>query len=159
MLRFAARDVQQDDIVEALVDDFTLGHYDFSPVLWADAYTLSAASGGAVNFSLDAGATNGNRPYLLLGSLSGTEPGTPLPGGAVLPLNWDIFTSWIAGSLTLPLFTNFTGVLDGEGTALATLDTLGPLDPGMVGMKMYFAYLLTPLPFFTSNALTIRVGL
>jgi hypothetical protein len=39
--------------------------------LWADTYMLSE-SGGTVNFSIDAGAINGHRNYIVLGSVSGT---------------------------------------------------------------------------------------
>ena len=36
----------------------------------------------------------------------------------------------------------FHSVLDGSGTATATLNTGGPLPPSTVGLVMYFAYLL-----------------
>ena len=68
----------------------------YIPPLTTDTNTLSEATGGTINFTLDAGAWNANRNYLLLGSISGDEPGTPLPGGmATLPLNWDVLTNLI----------------------------------------------------------------
>ena len=40
------------------------------------------------------GAPNrGGFEYFLLGSASGTTPGLPLPGGVVLPLNFDTVSS------------------------------------------------------------------
>jgi hypothetical protein len=61
--------------------------------LEADAFTLPELTGGTVHFSLDAGAANGGRNYIILGSYTGNAPGFPLPGGmAVLPINNDYFT-------------------------------------------------------------------
>ena len=93
-------------------------------------------AGGTVDFTLWADRTNGNRNYFLLGSVSGTAPGTPLPGGsATLPLNWDLFTMLVFQLANTPVFANFQGTLDTEGNATATMDTLGPLPPGLVGAK------------------------
>ncbi|MCD4726763.1 MAG: VCBS repeat-containing protein, partial [Pirellulales bacterium] len=72
--------------------DFTIIGED--PSLEADTGTIPAA-GGSVNFSLNAGGGNKNRIYLLAGSVSGTSPGTLLPGGlATIPLNRDWFTDF-----------------------------------------------------------------
>jgi len=54
--------------------------------LLADTYAVHEYI-GVVHFDLDAGVENAGRTYFLLGSLSGTSPGIPLPGGqATLPL-------------------------------------------------------------------------
>ncbi len=108
-----------------------------------DNDTISAAAGGAVNFHVDAGPQNAGRSYFLLGSVSGAKPGFPLPGGhAVLPVEWDIFTGIVLQMANTPMFSGFEGVLDGTGSASATLDTLGPVDPVMEGFVLYFAYAL-----------------
>jgi hypothetical protein len=110
-----------------------------------------------VNFYLTAGISNANRYFGLLGSVSGTDPGTPLPGGlATLPINWDWFTDLminlgVSGHPHFPLFGN----LDGDGNAQATL-TL----PGMLlhpeDITMSFAYCLEGPPWdFASNAVDI----
>jgi hypothetical protein len=106
-----------------------------------DVATLSATSGGTVNFQLHAGSSQGGRLYLLLGSFTGTEPGIPLPGGAVLPLVRDSFTNLILGNLNTPAFADFLGILDAEGSGSASWST-GPLGSSVVGLTLNFAYAL-----------------
>ncbi|MEW6743257.1 MAG: C25 family cysteine peptidase [Planctomycetota bacterium] len=96
--RFSVNDNPDDNVVEATLDDFTVGRLKRKPSLLADAYSISAATGGAVHMSLEAGAANSNRTYLVLGSVTGTSPGFDLPGGTHVPLNWDVFTTLIVTS-------------------------------------------------------------
>jgi hypothetical protein len=153
-MRLIAKDNPNDDIVEALIDDLKVERFVYDPALWADTYAIAVSAGAAVDFSLDAGATHALRTYLLLGSLSGTEPGYVLPGGEVLPLNWDVLTDTILLLLGTPWCSNFMGDLDVDGKAGASLNT-GPLDPGLVGVTAHFAFLLG-MPFdFTSNAIAV----
>ena len=56
--------------------------------LVADEHELSLSAGGVQTMDLDADASLSNRFYLFLGSLSGTQPGTP-SGSLVVPLNFD----------------------------------------------------------------------
>ncbi len=157
-MRFQSTDNPNNSVTESGLDAFKIRRIDYDPSLWADNYTLLASTGGTVGFSLDAGASNGNRKYLLLGSVTGTSPGLPLPGGQVLPIEWDILTNIIMMSLYgSPVFVDFTGTVNGAGQANATLDTLGPLDPGMIGIDIYFAYLLTKNPFYASNFMTLHI--
>jgi hypothetical protein len=141
-IRFSASDNPDDDIVEALVDDFQVRRLELDPTLWADGYSASVASAVVVGFTLDAGAENGNRPYLLLGSLSGTSPGFVLPDGAVLPLNWDVLTDVIMLCLGTPICKDFLGALDADGKAAAELNTFQPVDPVLIGSIAHFAYCL-----------------
>lgn len=121
-----------------------------------DCYALYASTGGTVNFGLDAGSGNANRNYLVAGSVSGTEPGIPLPGGlATLPLNWDVFTNIVIGLLNSPVFNKFMGSLDAFGTATAQLNT-GPVPPEAVGLRMYFAFCLSSPFDYASNPVEIR---
>jgi hypothetical protein len=125
--------------------------------LSASIDTISATVGGVAAFSLKAGPSNGNRNYIILGSVTGTAPGTPLPGGQVtLPLNWDVFTNLIIDLLNSPIFSNFMGKLDGTGSANAVFDTLGPI-PGAAGITMQFAYALNNPWNFASNSVAIDV--
>jgi hypothetical protein len=117
--------------------------------------TLSSTVGGAVALSLDAGAQNAGRTYVLFGSMTGTSPGVPLPGGATLPLNWDAFTDIALSLVNTPVFTAFAGQLDGEGRATATLDTLGPA-PVALGLTLHFAYGLHGPWNFASNPVAVR---
>ena len=124
--------------------------------LSANVYSIPESTGGTVHFQLEASVLNANRKYLLLGSVTGFDPGIPLPGGkAVLPINWDLFTDIILNLMNKPVFTNFMGVLDATGSATAQMN-LGPI-PGTAGITLYFAYALN-LPWdFASNPVEIEI--
>jgi hypothetical protein len=129
----------------------------YDPILGSDVSTVSERNGGTVNFTLDAGASNASRNYIILGGITGTSPGTPLPGGlATLPLNWDIFSNLVIEMLNTPLFTDFMGTLDGngEGTAQGNFPSL---PAGTKGLVMHFAFALNNPWDFVSNALPIEV--
>ena len=118
---------------------------------------IPESTGGDAEFLLLAGSGNAYRNYLILGSVTGTDPGTPLPGGmAVLPLNWDIFTNLVVDLLNTPICSNFMGTLDGSGSAMATFDTLSPI-PGTAGITMHFAYALNNPLDFVSNPVGIQI--
>ena len=91
-----------------------------------------------------------------MGSVSGTHPGTLLPGGATLPLNWDGFTNLVLGLINSNLFDNFMGTLDANGQAVAKINT-GPIPSGFIGLKMYYAYTLYTAYDFVSNPVVIEV--
>jgi hypothetical protein len=125
--------------------------------LWLDGDALSAATGGSIGFFLDAGTAYAGREYLLLGSLSGTSPGTPLPGGGRLAINYDPFTTFILIHIHNPIFTSFLGYLDPNGRALATLNVGGPI-PLTPGTLLHFAY-TTAGPFdFQSNPQGVTIN-
>jgi len=126
------------------------------PTLISDNASISAAVGGTANFDLMAGFANANREYLVLGSISGTDPGLPLPGGdCVLPINWDTFTSFMLGLLNTGVFQNFVGTLDNQGEASAQLN-LSPVPAS--GFTMHYAYLLKGAPWdFVSNSIAIDI--
>lgn len=137
---------------DGLITEFT-GSLD----LEADLYEIPESTGGTVHFTLDAGVDNANRNYLLLGGLTGTSPGTLLPGGyATLPINWDDFTEYVVlPNLNTPLFMNFLGTLDGNGQALAQLNA--PPVPGFAGIIMHYAYCCNNPFDFVSNPLKIEI--
>lgn len=125
-------------------------------VLSCNAYSISEATGAAISFTLDAGASNGNRKYVILGSLSGFEPGTALPGGsAVLPLNWDWFTDFVFSQANSALFVNFLGWLNANGQATAQFNC--PPLPGYAGTLLHFAYCCNNPFNFASNPVTIKL--
>lgn len=130
--------------------------YADNPTLTTDVTGMSGATGGTTNFFLTAGAANAGRTYILLGSVTGTEPGWPLPGGmAVLPLNWDIFTNYVFLLSNTPVFPNFQGTLDTEGTATAQFN-LAPITLTST-VTTYFAYALSAPWNFVSNPVVINV--
>lgn len=128
------------------------------PCLYVEPAYVYASNGGASDFILCAGTANAKREYFLLGSMSGTAPGIPLPGGkAVLPLNWDVFTGIVIQCINSSMFLNFMGILDDTGTAKAQFDTLGPLPPEMIGMVMYYAYALNKPWNYASTPVEIGI--
>ncbi|MDY6954804.1 MAG: hypothetical protein SWE60_25155, partial [Thermodesulfobacteriota bacterium] len=132
--------------------------------LLVDSDTLPA-SGGIINYSVSAGVENANRNYYLLGSVTGTEPGLPLPGGMVtLPLVWDPLTDLMLNLANSPALPNWRGVLDASGQAIPgpQLNTWGPVPPTAVGTTIYAAYLLYYIPSyypydFVSNPVSFEI--
>lgn len=122
-----------DDAASAVPDNFS-----------ADTYTLPEA-GGTVNLGLYAGKhggpTNRARNYLIVGGLSGTSPGFALPGGLMLPINWDVFSDIVLGLANSAVFPNFIGKTLGDGSATAQINAPA-LPPGSAGLVLYFAYCL-----------------
>jgi hypothetical protein len=124
--------------------------------LWSDTSTIPAGTGGSANLTLAAGMCEAFRNYILVGSLSGTSPGTHLPGGMVtLPINWDKFTGLVILLANSPIFTNFLGTLSETGSGEASLNL--PPVPDLVGLTMYYAYGLG-LPWdFASNYVSVLI--
>lgn len=128
-----------------------------SGYLYCDAYTLSEGTGGVINFTLDATAVHGNRNYLILGTMSGTKPGHPLPGGYVtMPLNFDDFTFLVFQLKNGPFLPGFMGILNPSGRGWAQLNTLGPI-PGLAGTVIHFGYALNPPWDFVSNPISVEI--
>lgn len=101
--------------------------------------TLSVAAGGVQSLDIAMGSSHASELYYLLGSTSGTTPGTYAGDGVTVPLNLDsYFLHTLANPNTAPL-TNSVGSLDANGQATA-LFTLPPaLDPALVGMTVHHA--------------------
>ncbi|MHC4942720.1 MAG: NosD domain-containing protein [Planctomycetota bacterium] len=163
---YEGEDADGDGIGDApheIPDGSSLDRYPFmeplSLTLFADTTSLPAGSGGSVNFTLNAGEEYGSRAYVILGTISGTLPGTPLPGGqAVLPVNWDLFTDNVLLLCNSPVFENFHGILDGAGAGWARIDTQTPLDPAFVGITMEYAFCIIGWPWdFASNPVSIAI--
>lgn len=141
---------QQDVFVSKLDGDLSA-----NPFLMADAGGFPASTGGTINFVLTAGEDHAGRTYLLLGGVSGTFPGTTLPGGLVLPLNWDAFTNLVLAYCNTTLFFDFLGNLDAKGTGKARLNA--PPAPGLTGTVMHYAYCLNKPFDFTSNPVAVEI--
>jgi len=156
-VRFSAQDQPNDDIVEAGVDDFGVERLDYSPSIWAGSYSFSASVGCNIDMYLDAGPDYAGRRYIIGGSASGARPGTPLPGGAVIPLNRDALTEIILANLNGLVFQKFRGTLDENGRAIATLNIPGQIDPGFAGKTVTFAFTLTGGFDFVSNPMFVEI--
>ncbi|MFH1998489.1 MAG: hypothetical protein ABIK28_02360 [Planctomycetota bacterium] len=102
---------------------------------------LFESMSATLHLELDAGKVHAFRTYVILGSATGMDPGTKLPGGsATLPLNWDSFTDLVVSLLNTTVFYNFYGKLDDYGTAEALINA--PKLPGLAGTRLHFAYCL-----------------
>jgi hypothetical protein len=148
---------RNDEVPDAGMVDigFHYGPFTFPP-LQTDLFRMPEGSGGTACFLLLAGIENANRNYLLLGSVSGTDPGTPLPGQkAILPLNWDPFTDFVLALINSSLFMNFLGSLDYNGSASAQLNA--PPLPGLAGITMSYAFALNNPWDFVSNPVAIEI--
>jgi len=121
-----------------------------------DEDEISAASGGVVNFTMAPGAIYSGSLYLLLGSVTGTSPGTPLKGGVVLPINFDLYTQMVLAYLNSSLFDKFSGVIDSNGFATAAF-TSSPLPASAIGLKMYYAFAVKYNPWYASNAVEVTI--
>jgi parallel beta-helix repeat protein len=112
--------------------------------LWADDFFIPLSGGATITFKIHAGRPEAERAYILLAGISGTQPGTLLPGGlATLPLNWDFMTDLVLAYLNTSLFDQFMGTLDAESNAEAHL-VLPPLEARSLEALggMHFAYTL-----------------
>ncbi len=145
----------------AVVSGTTVYFYDLATIptdpLEADKEELNCWEGGEVTFSLDAGDEHAGRLFALFGSLSGSTPGTVLPGGEVLPINWDGFTGHllrlaISGHPWVP----FIGNLDGDGKAEAVL-TVPPNSPFPGNLPATFAFCLAQPFDFVSNPVEVML--
>lgn len=119
--------------------------------------TLSRTTHNTVTFYLDSGSRYAGRDYLLLGTMSGTSPGTFDPAtGLTLPLNWDPFTGFVYMYANSQWFQNFLGTLDSNGRAAAVLDPAGlPLPP--VGQWLHFTYMLLNPADLVSSPVGIQI--
>lgn len=122
------------------------------------AQTISAATGGRIDFAIHAGPNLGGRSYLLVGSASGTEPGTTLPNGLLVPLNRDNFTDFTLANANSAFLPGSSGTLDAQGNAAAAIDSLGPINPAFIGATFYFSVVIdTANPAFASPPTGVRV--
>jgi len=156
-VRFSAQDQPNNSITEAGVDDFMIEQILYDPSFWAEAYTIVASTGCVLDLSLDAGAAYANRDYTVLAGMSGHLPGFTMPGGVVLPVNWDSFSNMVYTNLNNPYFVDWRGQLDGQGAGTATLNSNGSVPAQYVGQTMTIAYGLHVGYDFASNPIFIEI--
>ncbi|MFN3241717.1 MAG: PQQ-dependent sugar dehydrogenase [Planctomycetota bacterium] len=140
-------------------DDFDAnGVLDVCDPLQASTDQASVAQIGQVDFTLRAGIDEAGQNYQLLGSMTGTAPGTQF-GNVLLPLNsqndpWFALTQAVFSPVILQ---NTIGVLDANGEATATL--VVPQLASLLGLQFSHAYLVTDnqtlQPRFASNAVPL----
>ena len=108
--------------------------------LSVDHLTLSVSDGGLQTLFLDAGEEHAGKLFRVLGSVSGTSPGTPLLN-AVLPLNQDFYFDFtLAHPNTLPL-EHSIGFLDApSGTDTAGFRVLPNSPPSYAFLTLHHAF-------------------
>lgn len=103
--------------------------------------TYSAADGDPIPLIVDRGAADAGASYRILGSLSGTQPGT-LVGGVMVPLNRDrVFDFTLGWGGGVP-FTGNAGALDGGGRAEAVFAPRPGALTAFVGSTLSFSALI-----------------
>ncbi len=118
--------------------------------------TFHCHSADSVWFKLDAGPDFAGDPYVVVGTASGTSPGTWLLGVHV-PINNDPFAkkTWLYANT--PSLWNFKGLLDSQGQGYARVVTSAPIDPGLIDTVFHFGFFLGPNVQFVSNAAPILI--
>lgn len=107
--------------------------------------SVTAAGNVPQNFSIDCAPANANQIYILIGSLSGTRPGTPFPPISI-PLNLDAWLDVSIGFANTAIYTNTLGLLDANGRANCSF-TLPPGVPSAAGLLLHHSAVV--LDFFT----------
>lgn len=121
--------LMQQDVIP-LVDPGVRGALTFSPLGFGQVQALT----------MDGGTDSAGAPYLVIGSTSGTSPGTHV-AGFDLPLNFDGYTRLTLSRATDGLLENGSGLLDAEGRAQASFGV--PLDAplSLIGTEVTHAFL------------------
>ncbi len=99
---------------------------------------ISITSGRLVTMTLEAGAANANKKYIVLGSW-GCMPGMNVDGH-MLYLESDWLFNYTKSNFNNTMFQNTFGVLNGQGKAIARFLTFGPLNSSYLGQNIFFSY-------------------
>ncbi|MCB9881939.1 MAG: DUF1028 domain-containing protein [Planctomycetes bacterium] len=131
--------------------------YDPVPALDVTPTTISASTGNPVIYRLFGTSSRADRPYVLVLSVSGTQPGTVLMPGFTLPLNWDDATIVSVENANTPFFTNSIGRLDLRGRNLAGLfPPPGAFVPA-IGTPLAAAWFTFDPVDFVSNPVVVTI--
>jgi len=151
--------IWEGDYVSTVYDmwEVDAGHGSVPHTLIQYGAAISEASGGIVDFKLEAGNVNGDRNYMIFGTVTGIFPGIKLKKPTILPINWDIFTTYVVLYANTGPFVNFFGKLIKSGEGKAQLSMKGPLPKGAAGLLMNFAYALNKPLNFASNPVVVRI--
>ncbi len=118
---------------------------------------VSASAGASVPVWLDLGPTRAGSMHLVLGTSSGTAPGSTFQG-VHLPLNRDRFLNASYLRTIGGPFIGTAGVLDANGRALARFEPPpGWLAP-LIGRRVDWAAYVSGSPAIATNAVGLDVG-
>ncbi|MFT4709909.1 MAG: hypothetical protein ACI9D0_002202 [Bacteroidia bacterium] len=153
------------DTIEVTVDDGTVQATLYPPLkfsidpaseLHAGEKAISAAAAIEVPFTINFGAWNAGSAYILLASMTGTSPGTPV-GAQVLPLNWDQLSIYTLNHPGAPILPGSFGVLDASGRATAHLKAPAGLLSAFVGLHLDWAAVALTQPESISTTVGLNV--
>ncbi len=133
--------------------------WEYSPTqLTTDTPTVSVSRGGTQTFNLDVGATHAGRGYWLLGSVTGTSPGTPV-GSLLVPLNYDFWTGFTLAAANSPLLGSSRGLLDPNGKGQARLNVPYGQSANLIGARLFHSCLVfdTNNFYLASNAVPLTL--
>ena len=129
--------------------------------LWTTGEELSVEDGGTVGVTHIHDTERSGDTYILLGSLSGTAPGSLLPGGLVLPLNTDVLLIGMLTQPNTPLFVDTLGTIGAGGKAQSSIYIPpGLLLPSLVGLEMSLSHVVIDsggLAVEVSNVETVSI--
>jgi hypothetical protein len=108
--------------------------------------TVDVSLGQKQVLRLNAGPANAGRSYMVLGSLSGTSPGTMI-GSVTVPLNNDAYYQFTLNNPNSTILQNSQGVLDATGRAACVFKP----DGTFVNMTANHAFILTSPVSFVSE--------
>jgi outer membrane protein assembly factor BamB len=114
------------------------------PALTQDVEQLSLASGGSVQFELDAGPELGGAVGWLAGSASGTQPGIALDN-VVLPLVPDAYFAYFVQAPNQGYLHGTLGAFDVHGHRQAALVLPAGGDAALAGLVLQHAYVALDL--------------
>ncbi|MCB9877993.1 MAG: hypothetical protein H6835_10370 [Planctomycetes bacterium] len=128
--------------------------------LIAKPSSMSAASGGTQTFVIDAGPSHAFNIYALVGSMSGTRPGTQFPafGPLVVPLVSDSWTQATIELFNSSIYSNTLWITDANGRATATFNL--PPATGIAAIDLYHAVVgldLSLLETFVTEPSALRI--
>ena len=128
------------------------------PSLVVDTETLSVSNGGTQHLFYFAPEALAGGVHVLLGSASGTSPGTPVDG-VTLPLNLDPYMLFVLEKANGAVFGDTIGVLDKHGHAVSTITIPAGSDPALAGATLQHAYVVFGGPAFTAQFASLPVPL
>ena len=120
--------------------------------------SLSLSGGGTQVLTLTGDATHVGKFYLVLGSLSGTVPGTPVDL-VVLPLNVDAYFLFTLSNPNTPPLANTLGTVTPLGFAIASFVLPPSTHPSLAGVQVEHAAVVLDLDAsFIGTATVIAVS-
>jgi hypothetical protein len=115
----------------------------------------SVSAGTPVPFALRRPLGDGGRPYRLLGSAAGTQPGTVLAGGLLVPLNRDRFFDATLTTMGAAPLRDFAGLLDATASARPALEVAPGALVSLVGGTLDFVAVIDGVALTNSVAVLV----